>query len=201
MERTLRSLRKTKRAENAAMTEERHDQTKEQRTAARRPPIIDTMEDFWRLIIQEEYSAIRQLIVDANNFELKPALITMVQQHQFTGHPTEDPNEHLGRFLKMANTVKLNGVRSEVTKLHLFPFSLRDIAATWYESLLYGSVDTWEELIEAYLGRFFPPSLTSERRREIIVFQQGEDESLYVAWERFKRLLKRRPMHGIYLKT
>ena len=48
-------------------------------------------------------------------------------------------------------------------KLHLFPFSLRDIAATWYESLPYGSVDTWEELIEAYLGRFFPPSLTSER--------------------------------------
>ena len=73
-------------------------------------------------------------IVDANNFELKPALITMVQQHQFTGHPTKDPNEHLGRFLRMANTVKLNGVRPEVIKLHLFPFSLRDIAATRYES-------------------------------------------------------------------
>ena len=171
LERTLRSLRKIKRAENAAMAEEGHDQTEEQRTGARRSPIIDTMEDFWRPIIQEEYSAIRQPTVDANNFELKPALITMVQQHQFTGHPTEDPNEHLGRFLRMVNTVKLNGVRPEVIKLHLFPFSLRDIAATWYESLPYGSVDTWEELIEAYLGRFFPPSLTSERRREIIVFQ------------------------------
>ena len=71
----------------------------------------------------------------------------MVQQHQFTGHPTEDPNEHLGRFLRMANTVKLNGVRLEVIKLHLFPFSLRDTAATWYESLPYDSVDTWEELV------------------------------------------------------
>ena len=124
-----------------------------------------------------------------------------MQQNQFTGHPTEDPNEHLGRFLRMANIVKLNGVRPEVIKLHLFPFSLRDIAATWYESLPYGSVDTSEELVEAYLGRFFPPSLTSERRREIIVFQQGEDESLYISWERFKRLLKRCPMHGINLKT
>ena len=55
--------------------------------------------------------------------------------------------------------------------------------------------------MEAYLGRFFPPSLTSERRREIIVFQQGEDESLYIGWERFKRLLKRCPMHGIDFKT
>ena len=77
------------------MAEERHDQTKEQRTTARRPPITDTMEDFWRPIIQEEYSSIRQPIVNANNFELKLALNTMVQQHQFTCHPTEDLNEHL----------------------------------------------------------------------------------------------------------
>ena len=46
LERTLRSLRKIKRAENVAMADERHDQTKEQRTAARRPPITDIMEDF-----------------------------------------------------------------------------------------------------------------------------------------------------------
>ena len=35
LERTLKSLRKTKRAENAAMAEEGHDQTEEQRTTAR----------------------------------------------------------------------------------------------------------------------------------------------------------------------
>ena len=101
----------------------------------------------------------------------------------------------------MENTVKLNGVRPEVIKLQLLPFSLRDIAATWFDSLPYGSVNTWEELVEAYIGIFFPPSLTSERMKEIIVFNQGEDESLYTTWERFKRLLKRCPMHGIDLKT
>ena len=88
LERTLRSLRKTKRAVNSAMADERKDQTEGERTAAIRPPIADTMEDFWRPIIQDEYSAIRQPTVDANNFELKPTLITMVQQQQFTGHPT-----------------------------------------------------------------------------------------------------------------
>ena len=59
----------------------------------------------------------------------------------------------------------------------------------------------WEELVEAYMGRFFLPALTFERRGEIIVFKQGEDESLYNAWERYKRLLKRCPMHGIDLST
>ena len=51
------------------------------------------------------------------------------------------------------------------------------------------------------MSRFFPPALTSERRGEIIVFKQGEDESLYNARERYKRLLKRCPMHGIDLTT
>ena len=67
LERTLRSLMKTKRAERATMADERNDQTVEQRTVAGRPHLQDTMEDFWRPIIQEEYSAIRQPTVDANN--------------------------------------------------------------------------------------------------------------------------------------
>ena len=163
LERTLRSLRKVSRAEKATMANKRSDPTVEQETTAGRPPIQDTMEGFWRHVIQAEYLAVRQPTVKANNFELKLALITMVHQNQFTGHPTKDPNEHLGRFLRMANTVMLNGVRPEVIKLHLFPFSLRDNAATWYESLPYGSVDTWEELVEAFLDRFFPhPSQLKE---------------------------------------
>ena len=36
------------------------------------------MEDIWRPVIQDEYSAARQPAIEANNFELKSALITMV---------------------------------------------------------------------------------------------------------------------------
>ena len=71
----------------------------------------------------------------------------------------------------MANTMKLNGVNPDVIKLQLFPFSLRDIIERWFESLPYGLVDNWEELVEAYLGRFFPLTLTFERRGEIISFK------------------------------
>ena len=75
------------------------------------------MEDFWRPIIRDEYSTVRQPVIEANNLELKPTLIPIVQQHHFTRHPSEDPNEHLGRFLRMENTVKLNGVNPDVIKL------------------------------------------------------------------------------------
>ena len=74
----------------------------------------------------------------------------------------------------MANIVKLNRVRPDVIKLQLFPFSLRDTTASWFESLPYGSVNNWDERIEAFMSRFFPPALTLERRGEIIVFKQGE---------------------------
>ena len=115
------------------------------------------MKEFWRPIIQEE----RQPPIEANNFELKLALITMVQQHQFISHPSEDPKKHLGRFMRMANIVIMNGVRPDVIKLQLFPFSLRDVAATWFDSLPVGSVNTWEQLVEAYMSKFFPPTLSA----------------------------------------
>ena len=51
------------------------------------------------------------------------------------------------------------------------------------------------------MSKIFPPALIFEKRGEIIVFKQGEDESLYTAWERLKRLLKRCPMHEIDLTT
>ena len=155
------------------------------------------MEDLWRPILINEYSALRQPPIKANNFELKLTLITMVQQHQFTGYHNEDPNEHLGRFMRMENIVKLNGVNPDVIKLQLFPFSLRDTTTSWFEYLQYRSVSNWEELAEAFMEKFFPPALTFERRREIIAFKQGEEESLYNAWERYKKFLKRFPMHGI----
>ena len=37
--------------------------------------------------------------IQANNFELKPALIQMVQVNQFGGGATEDPHDHITNFL------------------------------------------------------------------------------------------------------
>ena len=133
IERTLQNMRRITSAESRNMANQRERLQvipEEEEEEVERPQRPNTMEEFWRLVIQEEYSTVRQPPIEANNFELKPALITMVQHHQFIGHPYEDPNEHLGRFMRMENTIKLNGVRLDVIKLQLFPFVLRDVAAT-----------------------------------------------------------------------
>ena len=183
MERTLKSLRKTKRAETTSMTDEGLNGATNQEFAAEVLKEEDTMEDLWKSFIQDKYLAVKQPAIDANDFELKPALIAMVQQNQCTGHSTKNSNEHLGRFLRIANSIKLNGVRSEVIQLQLFPFSLRDMAATWFNSLPYESVNTWEELMGAYFSKFFPPSLTSEQSWEITNSKHGGDKNMYIAWK------------------
>ena len=142
----------------------------------------DTMENLWNSFIHNKYSAIKQPAIDVKDYELEPALITMVQQNQFAGQPTENPNEHLGQFLRIANSIKLNGVHPEVIQLQLFPFSLRDMAITWFNSLPQESVDTWEELMRAYFNKFFIPSLQSKQRREIINSKHEGDEDKHIAW-------------------
>ena len=151
----------------------------------------DTMEDLWNSFIHNKYSAIKPPAVNVNDFELKPSLITMIQQNQFTGHPTENPSEHLGRFLRIANSVILNGVKPEVIQLQLFPFSLRDRAITWFNSLPQESVSTWEELMRAYFNKFFIPSLQSKQRKEIINSNHEGDEDRHIAWRDIAEYNKR----------
>ena len=145
----------------------------------------ETMEDLWNSFIHNKYSAIKPPAVNANDFELNPSLITMVQQNQFTGHPTENPSEHLGRFLRIANSVILNGVKPEVIQLQLFPFSLRDMAITWFNSLPQETVNTWEELMRAYFNKFLFPLLQSKQGKEIINSNHEGDEGRHIAWRDF----------------
>ncbi|XP_030969898.1 uncharacterized protein LOC115990189 [Quercus lobata] len=109
-------------------------------------------------IVNDSYSGARRQTINANNFELKPTLISMVQQAQFSGSPLDDPNIHLAMFLEICNTVKMNGVTEDTIRLRLFPFSLRDKARGWLQSLQPGSITSWQEMAEMFLAKFFPPA-------------------------------------------
>jgi hypothetical protein len=58
------------------------------------------------------------------NFELKPALINMVQASQFCGKAHEDASAHLQHFLEICNTFTIKDVPRDAILLHLFPVSL-----------------------------------------------------------------------------
>ena len=71
-------------------------------------------------------SAIRRPPIQANNFELNGVTLQMLNNIQFHGLSTENPNAHLTSFIKVCDTVKYNGVTEEALRLRLFPLSLND---------------------------------------------------------------------------
>ena len=90
-----------------------------------------TLKDYEWPVVNENNSGIRCQTINANNFELKSALISTVQQAQFSGSPLDDPNIHLAMLLEIYDTIKMIGVNKDTIRLRLFPFSLRDKARGW----------------------------------------------------------------------
>ncbi|KAL5553611.1 hypothetical protein UlMin_041012 [Ulmus minor] len=55
-------------------------------------------------------SSIQRPPIQANNFEIKPAIIQMIQNFvQFGGLANDDPNLHIANFLEICDTFKHNG--------------------------------------------------------------------------------------------
>ncbi|XP_017970470.1 PREDICTED: uncharacterized protein LOC108660713 [Theobroma cacao] len=133
------------------------------------PEANRALRDYVIPLLQGLHQSIMRPSINANNFEIKSAYIQMIQYSvQFSGLPTDDPNAHLINFLEIYDTFKYNGVTNDAIRLRLFPFSLRD-----------------------------KPVKTAKLRNDITSFTQFDGESLYEAWERFKKLLRRCPHHGI----
>nr|KYP37147.1 hypothetical protein KK1_041685 [Cajanus cajan] len=119
------------------------------------------------------FSSIATPAIAATNFEMKPALLNLIQNNQFAGLDHEDPYLHLHTFVELCGTVKIHQVPEEVIRMKLFPFSLLGKAKI-----------------------FFPLAKINQAKSEIVTFSQKQDELLSEAWERYKSLLRRCPSHG-----
>ena len=121
----------------------------------------------------------------------------MLYNIQFHGLPSENPNAHLTSFIEVYNTVKYNGVTEEDLKLRLFPLSLSDQAKHWLTSQPPDSITSWNDLVQKFLTKIFPPAKITHLVQEINTFRQFEGENLVEAWERFHELLRRCPHHRL----
>ncbi|GJS08408.1 MAK10-like protein [Tanacetum coccineum] len=124
-----------------------------------------------------------ELPVGNNMVPLRSDTIRLVQNGcSLHGLWSEDPNQHLKDFLKLVDSLDLDGENKERTRLRLFQFSLRDQASNWLERLPAGSITTWEDLTTRFLAQFFPLGRTAKLRNDILIFQQHHGESLSEAW-------------------
>ena len=85
---------------------------------------------------------------------------------------------HLTNFLEVCDTIKYNGVTEEALRLRLFPLSLGDRAKHWLTSQPTDSITSWNDLVQKFLTKFFPPSKIAQLVQEINTFGQLEGENL-----------------------
>ena len=89
----------------------------------------------------------------------------------------------------MCSTVKKAQFSDEAFHLKLFPFSLKDHAKDWLNTLLAGTVTTWERMKAEFLKRYFPISRTNTIRKAITSFSQVEGEQFHESWDYLNELI------------
>lgn len=67
------------------------------------------------------------------------------------------------------------------------------------QTTISAEISIWTELKAKFLKTFSPPTQTTKKKVELLNFQQGKEETLYEAWERYKRMLQKCLQHELML--
>ncbi|GKA81030.1 reverse transcriptase domain-containing protein [Tanacetum coccineum] len=100
-----------------------------------------------------------------------------------TGSPLvgDDANRHIDKFLEITQHMKQNEVSNDALRLSLFPYSLTHHAIAWYDRLPRNSIHSFDDMMRKFLSKYFPPSMVTKLRNEIMKFEQKSHESLFEA--------------------
>src|SRR3954471_15188539 len=142
------------------------------------------------------YTPITTPATSAPSYEIKPALLNLVMKDQFSG-AGDDVALHLNNFVALCDMQKYQELDGDIVKLKPFPFSLRERAKEWLQSLPKNSIDSWSKCKDAFIGMYYPPAQIIQLRSNIMNFRQLDNEHVAQAWERMKSLVKNCPTHGL----
>ncbi|RVW21873.1 hypothetical protein CK203_108513 [Vitis vinifera] len=81
-------------------------------------------------------------------------------------------------------------------KLKLFPFTLKDKAKVWLNSLRPRSIRSWTDFQAKFLKKFFSTHRTNGLKRQISNFSAKKNEKFYECWERYMEAINACPHHG-----
>lgn len=134
-------------------------------------------------------------IPTTTKFELPGHILGMLQDLPFYGKEYEDAFEHIEEVVEISNYFHIPNVSKDAVMLRLLPVTLKGEAKEWLRSLPIGAITTWADFKIEFINQFIPPSKVAKLKRNIQNFQQFEGESLYEAWESYKKLLRHCPQH------
>ena len=125
---------------------------------------------------------------------IRPHIVPLLPT--FHGMERENPYSHIKEFEEVCNTFQEGGASIDLMRLKLFPFTLKDKAKIWLNSLRPRSVRTWTDFQAEFLKKFFPTHRTNGLKRQISNFLTKENEKFYECWERYMETINACPHHG-----
>ncbi|GJY84527.1 hypothetical protein Tco_0497903 [Tanacetum coccineum] len=130
-------------------------------------PDLRTMEELCQPSLDGRGGPIAPIAIQATTFGLKNDMIQQVQNSCPFRGPGDDANKHLDKFLHVTQSMKVNGVSDDALRLHLFPYSLQDRAAEWFDRLPRNSINSFDQMAKIFLGnlgKYFPPIMETKYR-------------------------------------
>ena len=114
----------------------------------------------------------------------------------FHGMENENPYTHIRDFEEVCTTFKEGAVDMDLLKMKAFPFTLKDKAKIWLNSLRPKTIRNWAELQAKFLKKFFSAHKTNNLKRKIYTFAAHDSERFYQCWERYLETISACPHHG-----
>nr|GEV34544.1 reverse transcriptase domain-containing protein [Tanacetum cinerariifolium] len=107
------------------------------------------------------------------------------------------------RTMKKLCQPTLNGRGGSIAPIAIqaMNFGLKNDMIQQFDRLPKNSINTFEQMEKMFLGKYFPPSVVTKLTNKITNFRQRPDESLFEAWEHYKRSIDRCPNHNMLLVT
>nr|CAN70541.1 hypothetical protein VITISV_004847 [Vitis vinifera] len=109
---------------------------------------------------------------------------------------SENPYKYIKEFEEVCNTFQEGGASIDFMRLKLFPFTLKDKAKVWLNSLRPRSIRTWTDLQAKFLKKCFLTHRTNGLKRQISNFSAKENEKFYECWKRYMEAINACPHHG-----
>ena len=125
---------------------------------------------------------------------IRPYLVPLLPT--FHGMKSENPYSHIREFEEVYNAFEEETATVDLMRLKIFPFTLKDKAKFWFNSLRPRGIQNWTEMQAEFLKKFFSTHRTNSLKRHISTFLANENEKFYACWERYMEALSACPHHG-----
>ncbi|KAL6347700.1 hypothetical protein AAG906_026229 [Vitis piasezkii] len=90
---------------------------------------------------------------------IRPHIVPLLPN--FHGMESENPYAHIKEFEEVCNTFREGGASIDLMRLKLFPFTLKDKAKIWLNSLRPRSIRNWDQWVEEKISNFLHKKMRS----------------------------------------